>query len=259
MGLPIYNFKRKSTAGLAIDFPTVNFLGFACYSIYTGAFLYSPLIRDQYAARHPASQETTVRFNDFAFAIHATVLSIIIYTQFWPSIWGFYVSRFQRISTTMLGLFWGCVLAPLVVIWIVLSRSPDGGNDPFAWAWIDVIYAFSYVKLVITVVKYVPQAWLNYKRQSTVGWSIAPMLFDFAGGVLSLAQLVLDSSLQNDWSGITGNPVKLLLSNVTIFFDLIFIVQHYILYRDSSDRKLQPEDDLTTPLLRDSNSRSHSV
>lgn len=85
------------------------------------------------------------------------------------------------------------------------------------------------------------------------------MLFDFAGGVLSLAQLVLDSSLQNDWSGITGNPVKLLLSNVTIFFDLIFIVQHYILYYDSSDRKLQMEDDLTTPLLRDSSSRPQSV
>jgi cystinosin len=101
------------------------------------------------------------------------------------------------------------------------------------------------------VVKYVPQAWLNYKRQSTVGWSIAPMLFDLAGGVLSLAQLVLDSSLQNDWSGITGNPVKLMLSNVTIFFDLIFIVQHYILYRESAGPKVQSDDDLTTPLLAD--------
>ncbi|KAJ6000409.1 hypothetical protein N7481_000818 [Penicillium waksmanii] len=255
---PIYNFQRKSTAGLAIDFPTVNFLGFGCYSVYTGAFLYSPLIRDQYAARYPASPDNTVRFNDFAFAVHATVLSIIIYSQFWPSIWGFYVSRFQRVSKIVLALFWGCVLAPLVLIWVVLSCSPDGGYDPSTWAWIDVIYTFSYIKLLITVVKYVPQAWLNYKRQSTVGWSIAPMLFDLAGGVLSLAQLVLDSSLQSDWSGITGNPVKLMLSNVTIFFDLIFIVQHYILYRESAGPKVQSDDNLTTPLLADAHAPPRS-
>ena len=42
---------------------------------------------------------------------------------------------------------------------------------------------------------------------------------------------MIDSSLQNDWSGITGNPVKLGLANVSIVFDVIFMVQHYILYR----------------------------
>ena len=57
------------------------------------------------------------------------------------------------------------------------------------------------------------------------------MLLDFIGGVLSLAQLLIDSSLQNDWSGITGNPVKFGLSNVTLFFDIIFFLQHYVLYR----------------------------
>lgn len=136
---PIFNFRRKSTTGLSIDYPTVNALGFACYSIYTGAFLYSPLIRDQYAARYPKAPEGTVRFNDFAFAVHAFVLATIIYTQFWPFIWGFYVSRFQRISRTILCLFWGCVLAPVVFSCVVLASSPDGGYDPSSWAWIDVV------------------------------------------------------------------------------------------------------------------------
>ena len=83
----------------------------------------------------------------------------------------------------------------------------------------------------MTVVKYMPQAWTNYKRKSTVGWSIGQILLDLAGGVLSIAQLVIDSSLQGDWSGILGNPVKFGLGNVSIFFDVIFMVQHYILYR----------------------------
>lgn len=113
------------------------------------------------------------------------------------------------------------------------------------------------MKVLVTVFKYVPQAWLNYKRQSTVGWSIVTILLDLNGGILSLLQLVLDSSLQDDWSGITGNPVKLLLGNVTIIFDFIFIVQHYILYRNSpeTNKQLNEDDDVITPLLGDGNSQ----
>lgn len=107
------------------------------------------------------------------------------------------------------------------------------------------------MKVVITVVKYVPQAWVNYKRKSTVGWSIWQILFDLSGGILSLIQLILDSSFERDWSGVTGNPVKFLLSNVTIFFDFIFIAQHYVLYRNAvDDDDNKPQDpDLVTPLL----------
>ncbi|EAU37485.1 conserved hypothetical protein [Aspergillus terreus NIH2624] len=250
---PISNYRRRSTTGLAIDFPTINVLGFVCYTAYTSAFLWSPVIRSQYAARHPVSPEPTVRFNDFAFAIHAVVLSAIVYSQFWPFIWGFKVSRFQRVSKPVAGLFWGSILAVAVVSWIVLAKSPNNGYDPFTWAWIDVIYALSYVKLVITVVKYVPQAWVNYKRKSTVGWSIVQILFDLSGGILSLIQLVVDSSMQQDWSGIMGNPVKFLLSNVTIVFDLVFVIQHYILYRDSAeDKDKRRNPGLVTPLLSSS-------
>ncbi|KAL5364749.1 PQ loop repeat-domain-containing protein [Aspergillus floccosus] len=250
---PISNYRRRSTTGLAIDFPTINVLGFVCYTAYTSAFLWSPVIRSQYAARHPLSPEPTVRFNDFAFAIHAVVLSAIVYSQFWPFIWGFKVSRFQRVSKPVAGLFWGSILAVAVVSWIVLAKSPNKGYDPFTWAWIDVIYALSYVKLVITVVKYVPQAWVNYKRKSTVGWSIVQILFDLSGGILSLIQLVVDSSMQEDWSGIMGNPVKFLLSNVTIVFDLVFVTQHYILYRDpAEDKDKRQNPGLVTPLLSSS-------
>lgn len=136
---PITNFRRKSTAGVSIDFTIINFLGFLCYTIYTTTFLYSSTIRAQYAARYPTAEEPTVRFNDLAFAVHAVILCAVMYTQFWPSIWGFHVPRFQRISKTMAGFFWGCFLAPLVVVGIVLARSPDKGYDALSWAWIDVV------------------------------------------------------------------------------------------------------------------------
>lgn len=83
-----------------------------------------------------------------------------------------------------------------------------------------------------------PQVWVNYKRQSTDGWSIEQILLDFSGGVLSIVQLLIDASFQPDWSGVTGNPVKLGLGNITIFFDLIFITQHYLLYRHTGQGKV---------------------
>lgn len=67
------------------------------------------------------------------------------------------------------------------------------------------------------------------------------MLLDFAGGITSLMQLCIDSSLQGSWDGVTGNPVKFGLSNITIAFDLIFFYQHYVLYRHPA----KDEEELT--------------
>jgi cystinosin len=109
------------------------------------------------------------------------------------------------------------------------------------------VYAVSYVKLFITLVKYMPQVITNYRNHSTWGWSIWQILLDFVGGVLSIAQLLIDSYLQGDWSGITGNPVKLALGNASIFFDIIFMTQHYCLYRGNQEKTLL--DTESGPLL----------
>lgn len=102
------------------------------------------------------------------------------------------------------------------------------------------------------MVKYFPQVWINYKRKSTIGWSILQIVFDLIGGGFSLAQVFLDSALDRDWSGITGNPAKLLLANITVCFDLIFVFQHYVLYRDAGEghNAAKPVDS-QTPLLAD--------
>ncbi|KAG9778269.1 hypothetical protein KCU88_g4328, partial [Aureobasidium melanogenum] len=222
------NWKRRSTSGLAIDFPTLNVLGFFCYTISTCSFSYSPTIRAQYTARHPASPEPTVRFNDVAFGVHALVM---------------------RASGPVLVIVWGSIVAIVALIILVMSYSGWQRQDPQDWAWIDVVYALEYVKLICTLVKYIPQAWVNYKRKSTQGWSILQILFDITGGVLSLLQLVIDASLQDDWSGITGNPLKLGLSNISIAFDLLFIVQHYLLYPGLVDPSVRTEGSPQQPLL----------
>ncbi|KAL8988069.1 MAG: hypothetical protein Q9177_002802, partial [Variospora cf. flavescens] len=84
--------------------------------------------------------------------------------------------------------------------------------------------------LLVTVIKYIPQVRTNYERKSTVGWSIEQIVLDLVGAVFSVAQLVIDSLLQGDWSGVTGNPVKFGLGNVTVVFDVIFVLQRYVFY-----------------------------
>lgn len=63
------NYRRKSVTGLALDYFTVNVLGFTCYTISSVLFLFSPTVRGEYARRHPLSPEPTVRWNDLAFAV----------------------------------------------------------------------------------------------------------------------------------------------------------------------------------------------
>ncbi|KAG6021062.1 hypothetical protein E4U41_002631, partial [Claviceps citrina] len=110
---------------------------------------------------------------------------------------------------------------------------------------LDVVYALGYVKLLISLIKLWPQILTNYRNKSTRGWSVWQVTLDLAGGVLSTAQQAIDSYLQHDWSGITGNPVKFALGNISFVYDAIFLAQHYVLYRHSDDpgRKLDGDDD----------------
>lgn len=61
------------------------------------------------------------------------------------------------------------------------------------WHWLDFLNTCGYIKLAITLIKYVPQAVMNYRRKSTVGWSIGNILLDFTGGTLSMLQMILNS------------------------------------------------------------------
>ncbi|KAI9711168.1 MAG: hypothetical protein M1828_001954 [Chrysothrix sp. TS-e1954] len=251
---PFLNHKRRSTQGLSIDFPTANVLGLSSYAIYTGSLLLSPLVRREYAARHPKTPLPSVRANDFFYGLHGALLTALTYSQFFPRLWGFRGGVGQRASRLMLGLLLGGICSVGAVVVIVASHSSHSDVDPLEWGWIDVVYALSDFKLFTTVIKYTPQAYLNYKRKATTGWSIWGVLLDFTGGVASLLQLFVDGAFDDDWGSVTGNPAKFILGNITLFFDVIFMLQHYVLYssverKDVLDRdgvRQQSEED---PLL----------
>ena len=62
-------------------------------------------------------------------------------------------------------------------------------TSPFEW--LDLLYYLSAVKLLITLLKYIPQVYLNFQRKSTQGWAIGTSLLDLIGGIFSLVQMIL--------------------------------------------------------------------
>lgn len=99
----------------------------------------------------------------------------------------------------------------------------------------DTFLIAGYCKCAISFVKYVPQVYLNYSRKSTVGWSLGNVLLDLTGGLLSMAQIFLNAlALGQPVIGAGAfNFVKFILSCLSIFFDTIFLIQHYCLYSHS--------------------------
>ncbi|KAF1730856.1 Cystinosin [Beauveria bassiana] len=240
----LLNFRRRSTTGTTVDFPWLNVLGFSAYSASNIALYYSPAVRRQYAARN-SGLTPTVQFNDVVFALHGLVLSAITASQYLVggSLWRFprtthhhhnnNVNPGARPSRLALGLTAGAFVGVGATALLVLGARSGGRDvDPEVdWCDLDVVYALGYVKIAVTLVKYTPQLLTNIRNQSTEGWSIWQILLDITGGLLSIAQQGIDSYLQHDWSGITSNPVKFGLGQISIFFDLLFILQHYVLYR----------------------------
>lgn len=67
--------------------------------------------------------------------------------------------------------------------------------------------------------------YLNWKRKSTVGWSLENVILDFTGGSFSLLQIIFDAigRGKNPFSGGGFNIVKFMLSILAMFFDIIFL------------------------------------
>ncbi|KAI7933456.1 hypothetical protein MJO28_017639 [Puccinia striiformis f. sp. tritici] len=227
------NYKRKSVRGLSLDFLALNVFGFLCYSTSTTGLLLSPIVRKEYGDRHNGGIPN-VRLNDLIFALHALLLTTLTWLQ------SFYykrditqrVSSITRTTLTLLSMTIICL-----VIWTKDSESISSKHHHY-FQWIDLVIALSTIKVWISFAKYLPQAILNWRRKSTVGWSIQNIILDFTGGVLSLAQMILDAGLDNDWSSMTSNPGKLGIAILSISFDVVFLLQHYVLYPQNLDLPL---------------------
>ncbi|VDO58150.1 unnamed protein product [Schistosoma margrebowiei] len=227
----------SSVVGFNFDFAVLNVIGFLFYSIYNIGLYWIPLIQNQYLQRNPLGSVPVLE-NDLAFAFHAFLISLLTALQILC-----YERGGQRVSKTCIGII------ILIIIYTIIVCILGGIHY---MEWLDTFYLLSYVKLFISFIKYAPQvskhmifvvcswkltiedALMNFRRRSTVGWSIGNIILDFTGGILSIAQMLIIGYNTNDVSSITGSPIKLGLGILSIGFDILFMVQHWCLYPSST-------------------------
>ncbi|XP_011877656.1 PREDICTED: cystinosin homolog isoform X2 [Vollenhovia emeryi] len=215
------NYKRKSVVGLNFDYLSLNIVGFLMYSLFNCCLYWIPEVENEYFDRYPKGLNP-VQINDIFFSLHAVFATAVTIGQCF-----IYETGNQRVSTTariIHGIF-----AVFILISLILSCVKT-------IHWLDFLYYCSYVKLSITLIKYVPQAYYNYRRKSTVGWSIGNIFLDCTGGVLSMLQMILNAYNYDDWESIFGDPTKFGLGFFSVAFDVFFIIQHYVLYRHSDEK-----------------------
>ncbi|XP_076278859.1 lysosomal cystine transporter cystinosin isoform X3 [Lasioglossum baleicum] len=215
------NYKRKSVVGLNFDYLSLNLVGFIMYGLFNCSLFWITDIELEYFRRYPKGLNP-VQVNDVFFSLHAVFATVITIIQCF-----LYERGNQRVSIT------ARIIHLVFAVFIVLSIILAAVNTI---AWLDFLYYCSYVKLCITLIKYVPQAFYNYKRKSTVGWSIGNIFLDFTGGILSMLQMILNAYNYDDWESIFGDPTKFGLGFFSVAFDIFFIIQHYVLYRSPSRR-----------------------
>lgn len=211
----VQNFFLKSTKGLSTNMVLMNFLGYLSYSVFNLSLFWSPYIQGEYFSLHPGGVNP-VRINDVIFSVHGFFLTMLIILQI--------IFYDRKLSISPIGLIFQILLILSVLVTCILSFLS-------VTTWLTCIYVLSYVKLVITVVKYIPQVWINYKSKSTEGFSIEGVWLDFSGGVLSILQMVILAYNFDDWLSLFGDFVKFWLGAISIGYDLILLFQHYILYR----------------------------
>ncbi|XP_043984892.1 cystinosin isoform X1 [Gambusia affinis] len=223
------NWKRKSVVGLNFDFLSLNLTGFIAYSVFNIGLFWIPYIKEEFLQKNP-NGINPVNANDVFFSLHALLFCVIYVSQAaLYEVHHYRVGRSvqptrggQRVSwTARILLLIGWTFA-LISLFVAVAHKIT---------WLEYLYYFSYIKLAVTLIKYVPQAYMNYRRQSTEGWSIGNVLLDFTGGVFSILQMIIQSYNNDEWKLVFGDPTKFGLGLFSVAFDIVFMTQHYCLYR----------------------------
>lgn len=202
--------------------PECSRCSLALSQTYNLVLLWSPVARHQYARRHHG-HSPEVRLNDIAFAVHALVLSLVTLGQAYvykvrrtldasPRPRLLTNSPFHSatlVSESVPTLAYSSAAPSLASSWPPSSRrrqlTLNGSTCCTSFRTSNSLFRFSsyFLRCVVSplrsrssrlsfllgaesLTRLSRQAWLNYQRKSTIGWSIENVFLDFSGGVLSL-------------------------------------------------------------------------
>ncbi|KAG7022696.1 Cystinosin-like protein, partial [Cucurbita argyrosperma subsp. argyrosperma] len=230
----ILNFWRKSVVGLSFDFVMLNFTKQSSYLIYNASLFFSATVQRQYFEKYGFDQMIPVALSDVFFPSHSILLIFIVSVQIF-----LFECGDQKVSNSAVAIF--------AAVWVFAAACFFIALPTHSWLWL--VSMFNSIQVLMTVIKYSPQAFLNFTRKSTMGFSIHTVVLDFIGGVATLTQMSVQSIDQGSWVNFFGNIGKPLLASVSIVFDLIFFYQHFVLYRVKASKVSSQRDPESTEAL----------
>eukprot|EP00755_Sulcionema_specki_P034693 Sspe_Gene.103429::Locus_79242_Transcript_1_1_Confidence_1.000_Length_4376::g.103429::m.103429 len=215
-------FVRQSVSGLTSDMVLYNVVGITSWTIFSTYFF----------VHNDLGITTTIQDVVYSF--------IGMFCMFFLA-FEVHVFHGAQPLTTFAKLY-----VVMVVFWVVKGSVDGGSQDPRLFIP-EFVKRLSYIHLGCSAVKYIPQAMYNYKRKSTAGYSIMSVWFDTCGAALLLLQMFFDGIIRHKWSlMITLNFPKFSLACEVIFFNVVYLTQHYILY-NKDDLAKQSDCEIETP------------
>lgn len=210
-------WRTRSSDGFSYDTMLMNIMDQSVMILQTYSIFFSPILRQEYAKEHP-NKTLPILPNDLASITHnffaILVIAVLVKTAYRSQV-------SQRITWVVLGIIAGSIVALLVgVVLAAYSKI----------SWLHTVFILGYIKTLLGLIKYAPQAVLNWRRKSTEGFAVGMMIFDLAGGVASLLQMIFLAVNNEDGASLTGNPGKFGTGVVTVTFEAIFILQRFIIY-----------------------------
>nr|ADN34140.1 lysosomal cystine transporter family protein [Cucumis melo subsp. melo] len=119
-----------------------------------------------------------VALSDVFFPSHAILLIFVVTLQI-----VFFERGNQKVSKAAIGIF--------VSVWFFAACCVLIASSTHSWLWL--ISMFNSIQVFMTLIKCSPQAFMNFSRKSTVGFSIDPIVLDLIGGVTTLVQMSVQS------------------------------------------------------------------
>ncbi|KAI3831474.1 hypothetical protein MKW92_003555 [Papaver armeniacum] len=226
----ILNFRTKSVVGLNFDFLVLNLTKHSSYLIYNATLYFSPVVQRQYHEKYGFDQMIPVAANDVAFSAHSVMLTTVAFYQVF-----IYERGTQKVARSSIAI--------TAAVWVSAAVCSFVAWPNQSWLWL--ISVFNAIQVTMTVIKYIPQ-----------DGAPAHVFLDLLGGVTSYTQMVMQSIDQGSLVNFYGNLGKCLLSLVSIFYDLIFLFQRYVLYHSKKDeissKSEMVHDESAAPLMKSS-------
>ncbi|QLL31103.1 hypothetical protein HG536_0A09200 [Torulaspora globosa] len=233
----ITNWKQKSSTAVSKDFAVLNTTGYfyLLISLTLQLYLWLPAPLSVKDGRKPVDTRPKVTQFDFWYCLHGCVMNLVLVSQviYGKKLWKFKADNHQIRMRPYYHKFW---IISLVVFAMLTVRF---GFQIFFQGW-DNQRTLSYcnslfvLKISMSLIKNMPQAFHNYERKSLKGFAIQSVMLDITGGVTSLLQLVSQISNDQGFSATTlaANFGKIGLALVTLVFDFIYVSQ-WLIYRDA--------------------------